>query len=131
MLWPDKGVQAAKKVGNPWVKPMFWSRCDKAVDLQLYQYTTFHDAPQLRLSWLTRQIWPSGLNRASKINLGLGKGSGLWYRARAEFGLQNEARSQLWSAMPPKQNKKEKYKPQPNYEKINNFVKQEFSHFIR
>jgi len=33
---------------------MFWSRCDKAVHLQLYQHITFYDTPQLRLSWLTR-----------------------------------------------------------------------------
>ena len=56
-------------------QPMFRSRCDKAVHLQLYQRTTFFDTPQLRLSWLTRKIWLLGLNWASKIN------------ALARFGL--------------------------------------------
>jgi len=61
-------------------KAMFWSRCDKAVHLQLYQHTTFYDTPQLRLSWLNRKIWLSGINRTSKINVGLGPGSGFKMR---------------------------------------------------
>ena len=38
-----------------------------------------------------------GLNRASNINVGLGTGSGLLFRARAGFGLQNEAHFHIWS----------------------------------
>jgi len=59
---------------------MFWSRCDKTVHLQLYPYTTFFDDPQLHMSWLNREIWLSGQNRASKIYVGLGSGSGFKMR---------------------------------------------------
>jgi len=38
-----------------------------------------------------------GLNRASKTNVELGPDLGLWFRARAGFGLQNHARLQLWA----------------------------------
>jgi len=43
--------------------------------------------------------WLSGLNRASKINVGLDPGSGLWFRARAGFRLTNEVLLQLCVGM--------------------------------
>jgi len=77
---------------------------------------------------LPRKIWLSGLNRASKINIGLEPGLGLWFRARAGIRLQNEALSQLCMGMYAGANKGrfKGYVLQPPTVKIdwNHFVKQ-------
>jgi len=73
--------------------PICWSRwllfsVWKTVYLQLHLYTAFFVTPQLRISWLARKLWLSGLIRASKINVGLEPGSGLWLRSRAGPGFK-------------------------------------------
>jgi len=46
------------------------------VYLQLHLHITFFVTPQLHISYLPRKMWLLGLNRASKINVGLKPGLG-------------------------------------------------------
>ena len=62
---------------------------DKTVHLQLNPSTTFFDTVQLRISWLTRQMCLSGLNRVSKTNVGFGPRSGFKMRPVYNSAVEN------------------------------------------
>jgi len=68
--------------------------------LHLHLHTTLFVTPQLRISELPRLIWLSGLNRASKINVGLEPGSGLWFRLVLGSGFKiRPFYNSLWVCM--------------------------------
>jgi len=78
---------------------MFWSRCDKALHLQLYQYTTFLI---LRSCAYLDSLGKSGFRVKSgfKRKCRARATSGLALSASGRFGLQTEARLQLWTNCP-------------------------------
>ena len=94
---PHSAVSMTNMLRLCQIMPMFWSRwllfCDKACTCN---YTCTQRFLLLRSCAYRNSLgWLSGLNRDSKINVGLEPDLGLWFRARARFRLQNEALLQL------------------------------------
>jgi len=68
--------------------------------MQLHLHTTFFVTPQLRISEPPQLIWFSGLSRASKRNVGLEPGSGLWFRLVLGSGFKiRPFYNSLWVCM--------------------------------